>query len=78
MSLSEKYRTREVARIKFENSIDRWLASLESPTERQAAEAMLQDTSWSQREIRWAFREEGFRVSEATIGEWRRVNGVTS
>jgi hypothetical protein len=76
MSLSEKLKTR-TAPTGFTNSIDRWLTTLE-PSEREAAVHMLCDTTFPQRELRWAFRDEGFRVSTATIGEWRRLNGVTS
>lgn len=74
MSLSEKLKTRTIPR--FPTSIDRWLATLDT-TERAAAEQILRDTSWPQREVRWTFREEGFHVSAATVGEWRRMNGVT-
>lgn len=74
MSLSEKLKTRTIPR--FTTSIDRWLSTLEN-SEREAAELMLQDVSWTQREVRWTFREEGFHVSTATISEWRRMNGVT-
>jgi hypothetical protein len=77
MSLSEKFKTRTLTSQGHTNSIDRWLATLE-PTEREAAASMLRDATWSQREVRWAFRDEGFHVSAATIGEWRMLNGVTS
>jgi hypothetical protein len=76
MSLSEKLKTRTLNHG-FTNSIDRWLATLE-PAERDAALLMLRDVSWSQREVRWSFRDEGFPVSAATISEWRKFNGVTS
>lgn len=76
MSLSEKLKTRTVSTQGFTNSVDRWLKTLDK-TEREAAEAMLRDTSWSLRELRWAFREEGFPVAAATLSEWRKANGVT-
>lgn len=76
MSLSEKLKTRTASAQRFSTSVDRWLDTLET-VERDAAVAILCDTSWSQREVRWAFRDEGFPVAAATIGEWRRMNGVT-
>lgn len=77
MSLAEKLKTRDVS-SNYTNSIDRWLEKLDGE-ERDAAEKMLRDPdNWTQRDIRWAFRDEGFRVSTATISDWRKFNGVTS
>lgn len=78
MSLSEKLKTREVP-AHFTNSVDSWLATLEGD-ERDAALSMLRNETvlpWSLRELRWAFRDEGFRVATATLSEWRKANGVT-
>lgn len=77
MSLSEKLKTRDVSLTSYTNSVDRWLATLEGD-ELEAANSMLRDTSWTLRELRWVFRDEGFRVATATLSEWRKANGVTS
>jgi hypothetical protein len=77
VSLAEKLKTHEVSASIFTNSVDRWLDTLDGD-ERDAAEKILRDPKmWSLREMRWAFRDEGFRVAAATLSEWRKANGVS-